>query len=129
MSELYYLAGPYSGKEHQRYMEICLIAARLMFHRGIIVYSPIAHSHQMAQSLSVLGTDWLSWKQHNDAMMSRCDSLIVAHMDGWDKSKGVGYEIHWFERHGRPIFDLEPTSLELTKRDRNNPVFQSAADE
>jgi len=49
-------------------------------------------------------------------MMARCDSLIVAHMDGWAESKGIAHEVEFFAKAGKPIFDLNPTTLFMEKR-------------
>jgi hypothetical protein len=49
-------------------------------------------------------------------MMTRCDVLIVAHMTGWQESKGIAHEIDFFERANKSIYDLNPTTLMMHRR-------------
>jgi hypothetical protein len=49
-------------------------------------------------------------------MLIASDILIVAHMDGWDQSYGVGEEIKFFEDSGKPIYDLNPVTLTMARR-------------
>jgi len=117
---LAYLASPYSAPlpyiQSLRYSHAVEVAAELIS-RKILVFSPIVHSHPIAKCKPALGTDHLDWKLFNTVMMYRCDSLIVCRMDGWENSKGIAHEIKWFEFHGKPIYDLHPPTLLITKRD------------
>jgi hypothetical protein len=49
-------------------------------------------------------------------MMRVCDVLIVVHMESWDTSKGIAMEVEHFERSGKPIFDMDPETLVMTRR-------------
>lgn len=115
---LVYLATPYSkypaGIE-AAFQDAAAIAGRLVT-TGVRVYSPIAHTHPLA---IFAGIDPLShdiWLPFDEAMMCACQALLVAHMDGWDQSRGVAHEIEVFEKAGKPIFDLDPVTLVATLR-------------
>lgn len=89
-----YLASPYSHPDplvrEQRFKAVCEYAANLM-KDGEMVYSPIAHSHPIAQF--GLPKEWEFWEQYDRFFISKCDELFVLMIDGWDKSKGVDAEI------------------------------------
>jgi hypothetical protein len=115
---LAYLATPYSNYRHgtvAAWMAACRIAGRLIKARQN-VYSPIAHTHPVARYASIDPLDHELWLEFDEAMMERCDVLIVAHMDGWDQSKGIAIEVATFEAAGKPIFDLDPHSLTMARR-------------
>jgi hypothetical protein len=120
-NSLAYLATPYSkwklGLE-AAFIEASKLAARLLV-SGIKVYSPIAHTHPLAYYGALDLLDLSIWLPFDEAMMERADVLIVAHMDGWQESKGIAHEIVFFEREGKPIFDLDPETLVMTKRNKN----------
>lgn len=108
-NKLYYLASPYTkyGKGIEAAFEdICKIAAKFIAD-GICVYSPIAHIHPIAVKGGLDPLDNGIWLPFNVPFMRQCDGgLIVAKMDGWDASFGVGLEIRWFrENRGlEPIY-------------------------
>jgi hypothetical protein len=60
--------------------------------------------------------DHAIWLPFDEAMMTRCDVLIVAHMTGWQESKGIAHEIDFFERANKSIYDLNPTTLMMHRR-------------
>lgn len=116
---LAYLATVYSKHEggiEVAFREAATLAARLML-TGINVYSPIAHTHPLAIYGKLNPLDHSIWLPFDEAIMSRCDVLIVAHMDGWQESKGIAHEILFFERMRKPIFDLpDLTTLGMIRR-------------
>jgi len=90
-----YLAHPYSHisdtvREH-RYMSVTMIAAELV-QSGLLVYSPITHSHPMAKMAS-LPMDWAFWEKYDRAFLEMCSELWVVAADGWQDSKGMAAEI------------------------------------
>jgi hypothetical protein len=89
----YYLASPYDDPDpavrEQRYRQVCQVAAR-MIRDGHLVFSPIAYSHPMSKF--GLPGDWLFWRRYDNAMLERCDALVVVCMDGWNLSVGVRAE-------------------------------------
>lgn len=90
---LIYLASPYSNEDpnvvRRRFEHICYIAGRLI-EDGYLIYCPIAHSHPIA--IQGFGNNWGTWKELDLAMLSKCDEIWVAEMDGWEWSEGVSAE-------------------------------------
>lgn len=115
---LAYLGSPYTrypaGIE-QAWIDVCTIAARLLV-AGIRCYTPIGMTHGMAIYGEVDPLDHSIWLPFDEAMMSRCDALIVARLPSWETSKGIAHEIQFFADAGKPIFDLDPDTLVMTRR-------------
>jgi hypothetical protein len=92
---LIYLASPYSHPDtevmEERFNQSRLFAARAV-KAGHNVYSPIVHSHMLAQALELPRT-WDFWKAHDIPMLLRCDVLWVLALPGWKISRGVTEEI------------------------------------
>lgn len=122
---LCYLATPYSkyqdGNLELAYRHAAALAARLML-AGVKVYSPIAHTHPLAVWGSIDPLDHNIWLPFDEAMMDKSDVLIVAHMDGWEESRGIKHEIEFFERANKPIFDLNIETLTMSKRKHDSLV-------
>lgn len=119
---LAYLATPYTKWKDgidDAFVQAAKIAALLM-RSGIKVYSPIAHTHPLAIHGNIDPFDHAIWLPFDQAMMDACGVLIVAHMDGWQESKGVMHEIDYFMKARKPIFDLpnphDPSHMEKRKR-------------
>lgn len=115
---LAYLATPYSkyplGLE-RAFIDAAALAAQLM-RSCVKVYSPIVHCHPLAVHGHVDPLDHSLWLPFDEAMMERADALIVAHMEGWHESYGIGQEVEYFARAGKPIWDLDPGSLSMIRR-------------
>lgn len=119
---LAYLATPYSKYPNgirEAFEEACRISARLLL-AGTKVFSPIVHMHSVKLiggiSFASHEEDHAFWMQADEAMMRVCDVLIVVHMNSWEISKGIATEVAYFEKAGRPIFDLDPDTLVMTRR-------------
>lgn len=116
---LCYLATPYTGYRGGRindaFSDASEIAAALLT-TGIRVYSPIAHCHPIAVFGQLDPLDHSVWIPFDEAMMEAADCLIVAHMDGWEDSFGIKHEIDFFTKDGKPVFDLDPASMVITRR-------------
>jgi hypothetical protein len=115
---LAYLGTPYTryGAGLDAAFEVAADLTARLTTAGLTVYSPIVHSHPLAKHGGLDPLDLSIWYPHNDALMARCDSLIVAHMDGWRDSIGIAYEIAYFKRVGKPIFDMNPATLTMVRR-------------
>jgi hypothetical protein len=112
---LHYLGTPYSRYEQglvPAFQDAARLAARLRV-SGIFCYCPIVHLHPLAVYGELDPMDLTIWNPHNRIMMDRCNCLIVAHMQGWYESDGIKGEIEYFQKMGRPIFDLDPNSETL----------------
>lgn len=115
---LAYLATPYSkfpGGTKRAFVEAAKLAARLML-AGIKVYSPITHTHPLAVYGGIDPLDHSIWLPFDEVMMNLCGTLIVAHMETWQSSRGIAHEVEFFEMAGKPIFDLNIETLAMAKR-------------
>lgn len=115
---LVYLATPYTKYPPGRqlaFRHASALAAKLL-EQGVKVYSPIAHTHPLAEYSGLDPLDHSIWLPFDETMMEAADALCVAHMEGWTESYGVQHEIGVFIDAGKPIFDLEPASLAATRR-------------
>lgn len=118
MMPLAYLATPYTrypAGPYAAFVHACELAARLI-RAGVHVYSPIAHSHPIALHGAIDPLDQAFWNDVDAVMLDKCDTLLVAHMDGWEQSSGIRHEVETFERHRKPIFDLDPQTLAMVRR-------------
>src|SRR5215831_4939129 len=100
----HYLATPYSrfpaGLE-EAHRQACLAAAEC-FREGLVVFSPIAHSHAIA-FVGGLGGDYETWHHCAETMMATAVGLIVVMLEGWEEAVGIEGEIRWFKAAGKPI--------------------------
>lgn len=115
-----YLATPYTKFDDgldAAFEVAAQIGARLL-KSGVFVYAPIVHLHPMARHGRLDPLDLSLWYPHNAEMMKRCDTLIVALMPTWEKSAGMALEVEYFRREGRPIFDLDPDTMRMVKRQK-----------
>jgi hypothetical protein len=122
---LCYLATPYSkykgGDLVQAFQDAAALTAKLMV-AGIKCYSPIAHTHPVAIYGNLDPLDYKIWLPFDEAMMNAASVLIVAHMDGWHESFGIAHEVNFFEQRGKPIYDLNPETMTMTRRLRKLPA-------
>ncbi|MBS0210422.1 MAG: DUF1937 family protein [Planctomycetes bacterium] len=107
-----YLASPYShpstAVRERRFEEACRAAATLL-RSGLVVFSPIVHSHPIA-GLG-LPTNWEFWSQIDRAYLARCDVLAVLTLAGWQDSVGVQAEIAFARELGLPTVYVAPGDL------------------
>jgi hypothetical protein len=107
-----YLASPYSHPDpavrEARFEAVCEKAAAMM-RDGLLVYSPIAHSHPLARR--GLPGDWLFWALHNAAMMRACSRVVVLQLDGWGESEGVSAEVRLASDLGLPVSFDQPLEV------------------
>ncbi len=110
MSGYWYLASPYSKYDagiHVAWMDICYEAANLI-RAGIPVYSPIAHTHPIADHGDIDPYDHTIWLPADLPLMQAAKGLIVCMMQGWEESYGIGEEIKEFKKTGKPIIYMTP---------------------
>lgn len=115
MRDYYYLATPYTKYPRgldAAYAEACGHAAWLIS-KGVPVFSPIAHTHGIAEQSDVDAKDGNYWLKADEPFMANAKGIIVVKMEGWDESAGVKHEIEYFQREGRPIVYLDPDAEEL----------------
>ncbi len=108
-----YLASPYTHANpiirEQRFRAACRATAALI-KAGAVVFSPIAHSHALAEH--GLPTDWRFWERFDRAYLARCDQLVVLMLEGWKASVGVQAEIAIARELGKPVSYLDAGLLE-----------------
>ena len=107
MKKLTYLAVPYTHKEHHmmvaRHLIVNIVAAQLMA-QGLYIYSPISHTHPIAEaSCGKLPRGWDFWQGYDRAILTNCEKLIVLRLPGWDTSTGVQAEIKLATEMGIPV--------------------------
>jgi nucleoside 2-deoxyribosyltransferase len=104
-----YLASPYSHPDpsvrERRFRAACRAAVALL-HAGRVVFSPIAHSHPLAQH--GLPGSWQFWERYDRAFLERCEEVVVLMLDGWQESVGVQAEIRIARELGKPVRYLAP---------------------
>lgn len=102
---LVYLASPYSHRLTEirdlRHFRVCMAAAALM-RRGIMVFSPIAHSHPIVKH-GGLPTGWDWWQKYERLYIDACSRMIVLQLDGWEESRGVQDEIRMMQEMGKAV--------------------------
>jgi hypothetical protein len=107
-SKLIYLASPYSHPDHNvresRFVEVTKIAAEIISRcPGVSVFGPITQSHSIAEYLPESTNNGDFWLPIDFAVLTRCDELWLADMDGLDDSVGVAEEIELALSLGIPI--------------------------
>lgn len=115
MSPLIYLASPYTHGDpdvrFKRYMISCQVAAKLMM-EGNLVFSPLAHSHPIADCMPdgwCIDHDF--WKMQDEPYLERADVLVVLTIEGWKNSKGLRHEINHANWRKIPIFYIDPEEI------------------
>jgi nucleoside 2-deoxyribosyltransferase len=103
-----YLASPYSDPDlvirEQRFHEVCKFAA-LLTSNGALVFSPIAHSHPIAQYMDK-SHKFDFWSRFDLWMLERCEVMMILTLPGWEKSEGIKAEISFAREQGIPIVHL-----------------------
>ena len=109
----WYLASPYSnyaGGREAAFKLAAVESARLI-RAGVPVFSPIAHSHPIAEHGGIDPLDHDVWLPLDTPMMDAARGLIVLTAEGWNKSRGVLYEINVFWHTRKPMRVMSPGEL------------------
>jgi hypothetical protein len=109
LKPLTYLACPYSHADRAvriaRFNAANKAAGDLM-KRGHIVFSPISHTHPIAEECE-LPKGWDFWESFDRAYLSASKLMVVLCLDGWQTSTGVTAEIGIAREQGIPIEYME----------------------
>lgn len=109
---LLYLGSPYSHQDpavrEWRFEAACQATARLMSH-GILVFSPVSHSHPLTRY--GLPGDWDFWQRYDREYLAACGAVAVLTLPGWHRSKGVAAEMEIARELGLPRYMAEPRLL------------------
>ena len=109
----WYLATPYSkfeGGLDAAYIAACEQAAVLL-RAGIVVFSPIAHSHGIAKHGHIDPLDHNVWLPADAPLMQAAHGLILCCLPGWQESYGMEEERKAFANAGKPILYMTPWVL------------------
>jgi hypothetical protein len=106
-----YLASPYTHKDpdvaQRRYELVTKVAGWLMrpdCHLGrYVVFSPITHSHPVAELDAGPYFDWAFWKYQDFELIRRCDEFWILRIPGWRESTGVTDELEFATNLGMNI--------------------------
>ena len=103
-----YVANPYTHrlkKMKKRRFQEALDYTVFLCNDGEIVFSPIVHSHPLAEH----GVDasWEYWKKLDLRILSVCDELHVMALKGWNDSIGVMAEIEFAFMMGIPVYMVD----------------------
>ena len=119
---LIYLACPYSHPNRiirrQRFREVSRAAAQFM-KEGHFIFSPISHTHPIAEYGLPLG--WEFWKEYDEAMLKVCKELWVLMLPGWNESRGVTAEIKIAEELRLQILYVEAQPIPSANRSNCEP--------
>ncbi len=111
---LVYLAAPYTHRckmtQQMRFHAINIVAAYLMKELGLFIFSPISHSHPIAED-GEIPTTWEFWRPYDEEILRCCGRMIVLTLPGWEESKGVQAEIEIATKLGIDISYLDPRGL------------------
>lgn len=105
-----YLAAPYSHEnsivERARFDIINHFTGQLM-HLGVLVFSPISHTHPIAITCG-LPTDAEFWLKYDETFVEWAEILVILNIDGWETSKGVAREVEIFNDGTKPLYLWNP---------------------
>lgn len=109
---LTYLACPYSHVSRiirvERFERANAAAAKLMA-AGEHVYSPISHTHPIAEA-GDLPLGWDFWEQYDRIYLSISKRVVVLTLNGWQESKGVTAELAIAAELGIPVEHMAPVA-------------------
>jgi len=101
-----YLASAYShpvkAVREDRFRDACKAAADII-RKGHICFSPIAHSHNIADYMENHNDSGYWVKQDMSFLESWADELWVLMIDGWKESKGIAAEVTRAVEIGIPV--------------------------
>lgn len=105
-----YLAHPYTHPDpavmESRFQSANRIAGYLM-QRGLIVFSPISHTHPIACCCD-LPRGWVYWHTFDRLYLDAASAMYVVMAEGWQKSKGIAGEIEIMHSLRKSIRYLTP---------------------
>jgi hypothetical protein len=121
-----YIASPYSHPDpavrRLRFEQACRYAGRLLV-QGITAFSPIAHSHPIAE-LCDLPKGFEFWRKFDHSFLSSCDAMHVLQLDGWQDSAGILAEIEIAESLGIVVSMIDGAALELLNHEAEQIIEQ-----
>lgn len=105
MKKRIYLASPYTHEDREIRIvrfESAKTACASLLRQGHLVFSPIAHSHLLAEyNLPIAFDFWQDWCL--SFIEYWATDLYVLAIDGWETSKGIAIEKLEANKHNIPI--------------------------
>jgi hypothetical protein len=99
-----YLASPYSvlptddpAIRHLRFME-AVMAPGWAHKQGIWLYSPIAHTHPIAEHCH-LPKSFNYWEAYDEVAIASCRNFYILTLPGWQASSGIQRELESAGKH------------------------------
>ena len=118
-----YLPSPYSSDDpaiRQWRFEAACKATAQMLRAGLIVWSPVIHSHPLTNY--GLPGDWQFWQSYDRAYLGASSALAVLTLDGWRESEGVASEIKMANELGIPFWTIEPERFGISANPEHTPA-------
>ena len=95
MGKLIFVSSPYTHKDkevvNKRYEDVSKYAGKLVS-EGQTAFSPITYGHVLC-SFQDMPTDFEFWQDFCISFLSKCETLHVLKLEGWEESVGVEAEI------------------------------------
>lgn len=104
----WYMATPYSNYQHGRTQAaaLAILETGRLHQGGLLVYSPIAHSHAIAEGCQIVG-EFQQWQAFDHALIWPAIGVLVLRMDGWRESTGVQAEIKYAALLDKPVIEFD----------------------
>lgn len=103
-----YLAVPYAAHVHGlscAAYDADRHAAHLI-RMGLVVFSPISHSHPIARVGGIDPRSHEIWMGQNDHFMQAASAMVAVHLPGWEDSIGMKMEREAFACMGKPVVEM-----------------------
>lgn len=106
----WYLASPYKRFPDglERAFRVAVQARGLLVKRGISCFSPIVHSHQVAEDCGIDPIDHAIWLPVEAPIMRAAKGLILLRALSWEESFGMEEERKAFIAEGKPVVFMDP---------------------
>ena len=112
-SGFWYLATPYTKYPlglDAAWRAACMAAGNLV-KLGVPVFSPIAHSHPIAEISDIKKKDHGIWLPVARPMMDAAFGMLILTLPTWQTSFGINEEIKIFDAACKPIEEIDPSEL------------------
>ncbi len=100
-----YLASPYSDPDpfirNRRFIGAREFTMQTM-DEGHLIFSPIVYGHQFSSDFEK-PYEYEHWVQFNNALLYRATAVWVLRLKGWEKSRGIEYELRQAAQLALPI--------------------------
>lgn len=118
-SHILYLACPYSHPQphvRRHRHDVANLAAAKLISRGFVVFSPLSHSHPIAET----GMDgsWETWERQCLALLDVCSHMLVLTVEGWGESVGLQAEMDHCQKTGKTVIFSSFDKLDSFSFDR-----------